>query len=385
MKSLGQFFTPSHIAQLCCKNLQYHCGEILELGSGGGSLAHAALSAMSKGRYTGVEVDENLYKTLVKAFSGENIIWGDALDEGVIEKTIIDAGYDAVVGNPPFMSVRPNSSRVRQMLKDCFPGCHSSSALSRAEMYFLGISFSLLKEGGKLSMILPKNLFSSSQYTGFRQDLLNACQEVSFIELPSNVFSGAEVNTCIIQLTKGIPNNQPILLNQLSAEGQLRKPIHISRENAVTRIDYTYYDLAMQHKLDNCTTIKDLGVDVRRGIHSKSEYEKQGTSYFHTTHFPENENYVTFETDCEGNVSAREGDIVLPRVGTRCLDRQAIVSKGSSIITDCVYRLRGEEVHIELLMSALSSPLGKRWRKMQMRGSCAQFISREGILSFPVA
>jgi hypothetical protein len=59
-----------------------------------------------------------------------------------------------------------------------------------------------------------------------------------------------------------------------------------------------------------------------------------------------------------------KGDVVVPRVGTRCLGKVGIIRNGSFSITDCVFVIKASEYECgEMVAAALKSKFGVDWIK----------------------
>lgn len=79
-----------------------------------------------------------------------------------------------------------------------------------------------------------------------------------------------------------------------------------------------------------------------------------------------------------------ESDILLPRVGTRCIDRHALVVKGQRHYTEAVYRLRVPVRHHAQVADWVLSEAGTEWRRAAARGSCAKHITVAALMEMPV-
>jgi hypothetical protein len=70
-----------------------------------------------------------------------------------------------------------------------------------------------------------------------------------------------------------------------------------------------------------------------------------------------------------------KGDVVVPRVGTRCLGKVGIIRNGSFSITDCVFVIKASEYECgEMVAAALKSKFGVDWIK-SISGIGAQYIT----------
>ena len=153
-------------------------------------------------------------------------------------------------------------------------------------------------------------------------------------------------------------------------------------------MDFTFHSTMKSLKIQRdgtVPTLKSEGVELKRGSRSRANFTAENIENFHTVDFPKNSNFITFEDRISGGyITANDGDILVPRVGTRILDRQVIVEEGSTPITDCVYRIRAPSNLTEKVMKTLQSDLGIFWRKAHAKGACAKFITNDNLLSLPL-
>nr|HCI8830078.1 hypothetical protein [Klebsiella quasipneumoniae] len=84
-------------------------------------------------------------------------------------------------------------------------------------------------------------------------------------------------------------------------------------------------------------------------------------------------------------VQAVKGDVVVPRVGTRCLGKVGIIRNGSFSITDCVFVIKASEYECgEMVAAALKSKFGVDWIKSISKGIGAQYITLNDIKKLPL-
>jgi hypothetical protein len=163
----------------------------------------------------------------------------------------------------------------------------------------------------------------------------------------------------------------------------------VSPEHAVHRLDFAHHECrAMSENLlraPGSRTLHELGASVVRGSRTRAQFQDFGIDFFHTSHFPKDRSEVRFGADRDhGFQVATTGDILLPRVGTRCLDRQALVTKGQRHFTEAVYRLRvPAKVHSRVVDWVLSEK-GTQWRQAVATGSCAKHVTVTALLGMPI-
>src|SRR5690606_28862254 len=81
---------------------------------------------------------------------------------------------------------------------------------------------------------------------------------------------------------------------------------------------------------------------------------------------------------------ASAGEILIARVGTRCLGSAVMIASGASVISDCVISVRVPSDKKENIFKKLTSEEGRDWLRSTARGSCAKIITYESIQRFPI-
>ena len=163
----------------------------------------------------------------------------------------------------------------------------------------------------------------------------------------------------------------------------------ISNYDAIYRLDLNYhkfleFDLALR-KGSKIVTLKELGAEIVRGSRSKKEFINLGLMHFHTSDFPSTGVEIAFDYQPNTDFQlAREGDILLPRVGTRCLGRQALVTNGCRPYTEAVFRLRIASKYHKKVFGWINSDVGTLWRQTLAKGSCAKHLTVSSLLNMPI-
>jgi type I restriction enzyme M protein len=151
-------------------------------------------------------------------------------------------------------------------------------------------------------------------------------------------------------------------------------------------MDYSYYRWKNRQKRTAFySSLGDLDVEIKRGRSSKKVLQEAGIKFFHTSSFSAANPVVKLENvSIPGEVMVEPGDILISRVGKRCIGRVALVESGTMVISDCVYRLRTPVKHREIIWNALASPGGKKWLEAHAHGVCSRCISKKNLLTFPI-
>jgi hypothetical protein len=255
-----------------------------------------------------------------------------------------------------------------------------------SDIVFLAQNLIMLKTGGELGIILPDSIFNGHEFCYLREDLLRETKINGIIQLPDKIFFKTEARTHILLLEKSKKSNPFITLYKSNEQGELETPIYISKDDALQRMDYSYYHWKTQQKhIDSCSCLGDLGVEIRRGRSSKRDLEKSGVKFFHTSSFPGPNQSVKLENfSLVGEVHSKPGDLLISRVGKRCVGRVTFVEAGIQPISDCIYRLRAPVEFREILWKALASTEGKKWLEVHAHGVCSRCLSKKDLLTFPI-
>ncbi|WP_176767935.1 HsdM family class I SAM-dependent methyltransferase [Nitrosomonas ureae] len=386
-KQMGQFFTPPLIADRLVQCLNQQIKTVLDLGCGQGQLGLSVLKFYPQANYIGIEKDQEYFQSCKLAMPEQNIVHIDVIDNEALSSINNLMPVDTVIGNPPFINIPACSALINEIRKS-IPGLVLFRNRLRSEILFIARSLERLRIGGQASFILPMSFFTSEQYQYFRKHIISNFSAVSLFELPSHVFTGADVSTCILSFNYKYIRDEKITLGCIKESGIISDSIRIDAKHALDRMDYSYHKLLAESgilRLDRLTSISAVGGIISRGNRSRAELSNDKIKYFHTTSFPKDQTFINLDNEImECAKYAEEGDILLARVGSRCLDKQVIVASGRRAITDCIYKIRVPNENIEQVIRALSSKYGKVWRQMNAKGSCARYITKESLLSMPL-
>jgi type I restriction-modification system DNA methylase subunit len=126
-------------------------------------------------------------------------------------KVFSDGGFDLVIGNPPYVFARGGSfnNNVKGFFKD-----HYQVAQYQLNTYALFIerAFQLLRNGGYLAFIVPNTWLTIQSYSGLRKFLLENTSSLKVINIHDQVFSAANVDTCLLIAKKG--ENSEVILGE---------------------------------------------------------------------------------------------------------------------------------------------------------------------------
>ncbi|WP_065260559.1 N-6 DNA methylase [Pseudomonas bananamidigenes] len=387
----GQYYTESAYSSLLVNRFQEDSVSVaLELGVGGGALLSAVSGRWPDARCVSVDIDPQ-HAQEDSARPVQHIHYcADALTLELDNVIGLMSGVaDIAVCNPPFISADWNTSYSVLLDRAGFK-VPTKALRVGADLLFLAQNLWLLKDSGQLGIIIPAGIIFGDKNRAVRETLLANHCITEVIELPSKAFKNTEVKTFILNLQKNKTTNSTIKLYRCDKDGTIEPFIEISLEEAVNRMDYSYYEWKENFPAKSYGPGKIL--EVFRGGISTAQARQLGIEVFHTTDLKKqlkpgriffSDNFG--EATCNSNkVVAQLGDVVIPRVGRNIEGGVHIVEGGKALISDCLYVIRCPGRTPEELYEALTSREGVAWIKAHTHGACARFLTKSDLKKFPL-
>ena len=336
---LGQFYTPSVFSKILVSHMMSDNAEnILDIGCGQASLLNAARLRWKNAKLIGYDIDPINYT--VKGCN-LHINFGNGLDPDLSKKINDEFGnIDISLSNPPYISVEITNG-ISKILKtsgiaDCIPKTQKKIP---AEIIFLAQNLLVLKKGGELGAILPSSIISGEKWKGLREFLITEKSLNKVIQFPSKAFFKTETSTFAINL-KNCPSEKKEIAIMSTESSEL---IHIDKSSAIKRLDFTYHS-----KLNAPVELKGLehGVSFFRGNKSSRELRSSKNEFIHTSDLKEVFQILELPSiKYSANVkTAKKGDILISRVGSRCVGRSAFIAQGCLEVSDCITVISGSKI-----------------------------------------
>lgn len=384
MNTWEQYYTPEPASRLLVDLLDMEgVASIADLGVGRGQLLREAHARWNCAALLGADIDPVNILHAQACLPGARCRHADALDPDLLTHLgIPQDSVDVAVGNPPYRdlewSPRIETILARVGLSDCVP-----QKRLRSEIVFIAQNLNLLRPGGTLAVIVPDTLATGHVYEPFRRALWQRHGLYRSVRLPDRFFSGTEARTHIFYLRKG--GNAPVRITLMKADFSTSVPERRETpgDDAVYRLDINYLRLRDYPG----PTLADLGARLHRGTLSHKACRELDAAHFHTTdflHHPSGHVRGSRMPDVPPAWTANRGDILLPRVGARCLEHVAEVTRGRIVISDCVYALTVPEAWRRIVFRSLASPQGRAWRREMAHGVCARVLSKRDLLEMPL-
>jgi type I restriction-modification system DNA methylase subunit len=377
---LNQYYTENKYGDFLVRNLSITSPQVaLDIGFGAGDLLHAAKRRWQEISLVGIDID----KSNVHQARSSNLI--NALQLNGFDPslpTILNDRFgdiDLLISNPPYFScdLDLNNKKILKAIgvMDCL-----SNRLKKvpAELIFLAQNLRLLTQDGEIGIIVPAGLISGQKWKPIREFLLCNYQISNVIQLPTNSFKKTDAQTFIMTLKHRLSNNVNVSLSHIGH----KSIIDVDLERAKERADFGYYQETSTLSITKKLYENDF--TIFRGNRSHNELSILVSEHIHTTNMPNN----STEKDIgyfhyEKVKNAKAGDILIARVGRRCLGRAMRVTKGNAPISDCVIAITPKNKNIgEKIWKKLSSPKCRHYLSKTSLGVGAKYITHKTITDY---
>jgi type I restriction-modification system DNA methylase subunit len=377
---LNQYYTENKYGDFLVQNLSIASPQVaLDIGFGAGDLLHAAKRRWEEISLVGIDIDKsNVHQAkssrLIKALELSGF-------EPSLPKIINDrfGAIDLLISNPPFFSCDLDFKN-KEILKAIGMMECLSNKLKKvpAELIFLAQNLRLLTKFGEIGIIVPAGLISGQKWKPIREFLLCNYQITNVIQLPTNSFKKTDAQTFIMTLKHKMSSNENVPLSHISQ----KSIIGVDLINARERVDYSYYQ-----EISTLTTTKKLfesDFTIYRGNKSHKELSILAPGHIHTTNMPN----ISTEKDIgfypfEKTQNVQAGDILIARVGRRCLGRVMRVQKGRAPISDCIIAITPKNKSIgQKIWKKLSSQKCRHYLFNASLGVGAKYITYKIITDY---
>ncbi|MBU0529495.1 N-6 DNA methylase, partial [bacterium] len=130
--------------------------------------------------------------------------------EAEFPKIFAKGGFDAVIGNPPYV----RSQQIELYQKEYFSNAFEAASYQPDTFaLFIERGIKITREKGKLSFIVPSGLLTNLYYSKLREFILNKTLINVIVDLKDGVFKKASVDTFILVATK---NKGKLLSHEVS-------------------------------------------------------------------------------------------------------------------------------------------------------------------------
>lgn len=182
-------------------------------------------------------------------------IWnGDTLEADELG----DKQFDAVIANPPFSATWSAANKFNS--DDRFSAAGVLAPQSKADYAFILHMIYHLNDSGTMACVAPHGvLFRGSSEGKIRQFLIEKKNYIdAIIGLPSNIFYGTSIPTCILVMKKCRKEDDNILFIDASKEFEKIKTQNKLRKDHIEKIIETYRTRSEIEKYSHCATLQEI-------------------------------------------------------------------------------------------------------------------------------
>ncbi len=325
----GQFFTPEPVIDFCVAMMQPKPNEtIIDPACGSGGFLMSALKYLQNS-YTELDtkkvVSENLFgsdinksiariakmKLLLEANGKTNVLCTNSLEDldslkltfGISTHFSGGAGgaegFDLVLANPPFGAKITNTSTLSKFdlgykwtkglpsIGGTEGGYHKTKSIypnQNAEILFIERCLQLLKEGGRMAIVLPNGNFENPSLEYLRYYIKLKAKILAIVNLPQETFIpfGTGVKTSLLFLQKDTPNitrQYPIFFGRVTKLG------YQGNKNGTPTYQKDKYGQVIKDSLGQPILDEDFSVIVdayaafQKGVKVESEASPEANSF----------------------------------------------------------------------------------------------------------
>jgi type I restriction enzyme M protein len=229
-KSGGEFFTPQEVSELLARLTAADGHEIRSVydpACGSGSLLLKFSKTIGKEnpalKYYGQEINPTTYNLCRINMFLHNINYDNfdiQLGDTLLDPKHRDfEPFDAIVSNPPYSIPWEGSKNPLLINDDRYSGPGVLAPDSTADLAFTLHMLRSLSESGTAAIVeFPGVLYRGNKEKAIRHWLIENNYVDTIIQLPSNLFFGVGIATCIIVLRKGTRPDNKVLFIDASKE-----------------------------------------------------------------------------------------------------------------------------------------------------------------------
>lgn len=259
-KSGGEYFTPQEVSELLARIATFgkqKVRKVYDPACGSGSLLMQVAKVLGKENvqqgFYGQEINQTTYNLCrINMFLHDinfnhfDIALGDTLLD---PKHWDDEPFDAIVSNPPY-SIKWKGDDDPVLINDQrFSPAGVLAPKSKADLAFTMHMLSWLAADGAAAIVeFPGVLYRGGAEQKIRQYLVDNDYVDAVIQLPSNLFFGVSIATCIIVIRKNKRDNKVLFIdasNEFVHEGNKNK---LSDENISTILSLYAERVDVPHK-----------------------------------------------------------------------------------------------------------------------------------------
>ena len=322
-KSGGEFFTPQEVAELLARiacDGKDKINKVYDPACGSGSLLLKFVKVLGADKakqvsFYGQEVNITTYNLCRinmflhhVPFNMFDIQLGDTLTE---PKHMAEIPFDAIVSNPPYSTRWAGDANPLLINDDRYSPAGVLAPKTKADLAFTMHMLHHLSTTGTAAIVeFPGVLYRGGAEQKIRQYLIENNYVDTVIQLPSNLFFGVGIATCIIVLKKSKADNSVLFID--ASEEYVKDGNKTKLTDNNIQAVFSYYadrkDVEYKAKLVNCKDI--LANDCNLSVSSYVEQEDKREAIDIKT-----VNATLSELIAEGNSLNAKIDSIIKEIG----------------------------------------------------------------------
>ena len=263
-KKAGEFYTPQEVSKILAKIVtsgKEKLKSVYDPTCGSGSLLlRVAKEVKEVSHFYGQELNRTTYNLARMNMIMHDVHYKrfDIKQEDTLERPQhIDKRFEAIVANPPFSANW--SANNLFMTDERFSQYGKLAPKTKADYAFVTHMLHHLDENGTLAVVLPHGaLFRGAAEGHIREYLIREKNYLdAVIGLPSNIFYGTSIPTCIMVFKKN-RSNKEVLFIDASEHYDKVKTQSILREEHIEKIVSTYRNRTSEDKFSYVASNDEL-------------------------------------------------------------------------------------------------------------------------------
>lgn len=263
-KKAGEFYTPQEVSKVLAKIVtqgKKRLKNVYDATCGSGSLLLRVSKEVPISDFYGQELNQTTYNLArmnmilhdVK-FNDFDIRQGDSLED----PQFMDMKFEAIVANPPF-SAKWSASKIFEE-DERFSGAGKLPPKSKADYAFVEHMIYHLDENGTMAIVLPHGvLFRGAAEGKIRKYLVKDKNYLdAVIGMPSNLFYGTSIPTCILVFKKCRVEDEDILFIDASKDFEKVKNQNKLRKEDISKIIQTFINREEIDKYSHKATMDEI-------------------------------------------------------------------------------------------------------------------------------
>ena len=264
-KKAGEFYTPQEVSKILAKLVtvgKSRLKSVYDATCGSGSLLlRVAKEVEDVSNFYGQELNRTTYNLARMNMIMHDVHYRkfDIKQEDTLEHPQhIDLKFEAIVANPPFSANW--SANPLHINDDRFSQYGKLAPSSKADFAFVQHMIYHLDDNGTMAIVLPHGvLFRGAAEGHIRKYLIEDRNYLdAVIGLPSNIFYGTSIPTCILVFKKCRVDSENVLFIDASNHFEKAKNQNYLREQDIEKIVNTYKNRTIEDKYSHLASMQEI-------------------------------------------------------------------------------------------------------------------------------